>query len=232
MKRCVSLLFCVFALLACGNESDSEAASPGEVMAKVESDVESEVDAAGDLRLGLSGEKASSTLLDSPTYPPDKPPEVSDREDLENPHVLVFNTAVPPEMVYTELRVELQRLNESSEVTLLDDGTSPEDAPWDGVFSGRDVGEKTRYVQVTLIAKGSEDPEETLYTGLVRTENSHLTTVSFQVGKHPWGRTAYLVAAAYPGSSSRVAEGLPLIAAFGWTALLIVYVGMLVKRRG
>jgi hypothetical protein len=214
MKRYVSLLFCVFLLQACESESTSEAASPGEVMAKVDSEV-----------------KPASALVDVPSYPPDKPPENSKREDLENPHVLVFNASVPPEMVYTEIRVELQRLDETREITLLDDGTSPEDAPYDGVFSGRDVGEKTRYVQVTLISKDTKDQEETLYAGLVRTENRRLTTVSFQVGKHPWGRTAYLVASAYPGSSSRIAEGLPLIAAFGWTALLIVYVGMLVKRR-
>ena len=183
------------------------------------------------LMLLLMSGGVSATAFAGPAYPPDQPPVVPTEGTPEHPHTLVFNATVPPEIIYSTLKIELQRLGESREIELIDDGSSPGDVAYDGVYVGRDLGERARYAQVTLVATDTSDNTDTLYAGLIRTDNKHITTVAFQVGTSPEGNTAYLVANAYPGSPARLAAGLPLITAFGWTALLLIYVGILATRR-
>jgi len=178
---------------------------------------------------------SETASADEPSQPPKEPPTVLQAEDtpsaLEQPHTLVFNATIPPEIIYTKVLVELQRLGESREIALRDDGSSPGDVAYDGVYAGRDLGEQSRYVQVKLIATDPSDNTETLYAGLVRTDNRHITAISFQVGTSPQGNTAYLVASSYPGSAAKLTAGLPLLTAFGWTALLLIYIGILATRK-
>jgi hypothetical protein len=145
--------------------------------------------------------------------------------------VLLFNVAIPIDVVYSGIRIELQRLGETRAIVLEDKGSMPEDLPYDGVYVGRDVDAFSRYVQVTLIGDELDGTEAILYAGIIPTENRRLNTIAFHIHASTDRVFAYRVAAAHPGTAPQLAKGLPLLAAFGWTALLILYVGVLTLRR-
>ncbi len=148
-------------------------------------------------------------------------------------HRLVFEVAVPPHSVYTSFVIELDRLGDHRQLTLTDDGSHNLDRPYDGTYVASDEDAWSRYVEVTLVGIPLEGGEEVLFSGLVRTEDVRSSTIGWQVvqlaEEDPF--TARRVAVARPGGAASMAEGLPMLVAFGWGLLLLVFVGTLSRGR-
>ncbi len=148
----------------------------------------------------------------------------------EPEHRLVFEVAGPSRGVFSGFVIELDRLGVQRSLRLADDGVHPLDRPADGVFVASDDDAWSRYVGVHLVGIDLEGEEELLYAGTVRTDDTRTTTVGWEVFAMAEGPQARLVPVARPGGAAVMSEGLPLIVAFGWGLLVLVFVGLLSRK--
>lgn len=145
--------------------------------------------------------------------------------------VIVFQAAVSSRTTYSGLHVELVRLGDDTDVELTDDGSQPGDLAWDGVYTGQVVGDYSRYVNARLVGTKDDGTQDVLFAGMVRTDDQRLDIIGWQVMMTPRGWEALRVPVSYPGKALIVVSGLPILIAYGWGALLLLYVFLLAKLR-
>ena len=141
--------------------------------------------------------------------------------------VLRFAVAVPSGPAWSSIWVEINRLGRSTALGLVDDGSSPEDIPLDGVFVGSQSGLYARYVTLRVFGRTVEGNEALLWEGTVATADQWQETIAFRVSALPEGTRAERVAVALPAGQSGFAEGVPVLVAFGWGTFVLTFVGLL-----
>lgn len=141
--------------------------------------------------------------------------------------VLRFAVAVPSGPAWSSIWLELERLGQSTAIGLVDDGSSPEDIPLDGVYVGSQSGPYARYVTLRVFGRTPEGNEAMLWEGSIATSDQWQETIAFRISALPDGPRAERVAVALPAGQSGFAEGMPVLVAFGWGTFLLVFVGLL-----
>lgn len=151
-------------------------------------------------------------------------------EEGEAPQVLGVQVAVSHGVAFSSVWAETSRLGETRVLPLADDGTVPEDLPWDGIYVGSEPGPYSRYVTLRLYGRLDDATEALLWEGTVRTEDAFRPTLGFRVAWQGDHLRAERVALALPTGPGAIAEGLPLLVAFGWGLFVLTFVGILVRR--
>ena len=144
---------------------------------------------------------------------------------------LMFRVTAPTSAGFDGFLLELTRLGEDVTIRLSDDGSNPEDIAFDGVFSGGHTGHYARTVTVRLLGSVPNGEPTLLYSGIERSDDVHEVIVGWRVIRRDQDFTAVRAPAAYPGNITEVHLGLPLLVAFGWGGIVLVYVGFLFQRR-
>jgi hypothetical protein len=144
---------------------------------------------------------------------------------------LLFRVTAPSAAGYDSFLLELTRLGRDHLVGLSDDGSNQADLAFDGVFSGAHTGVYARMVTVRLFGRPPDGPPSLLYSGVERTDDVHEVILGWRVIKRNQDFIAVRAPAAYPGNVAEVYLGLPLLVAFGWGGIVLVYVGFLFQRR-
>lgn len=144
---------------------------------------------------------------------------------------VLFRVTAPSEAGYDTFLLELTRLGEDALIRLSDDGSNPEDLPFDGVYSGAHTGHYARTITVRLFGKSPEGEADLLYSGVERADDVHEVIVGWRVIRRDQDYLAVRAPAAYPGNITEVHLGLPLLVAFGWGGIVLAYVGFLFQRR-
>ena len=188
------------------------------------------VDRAAARALVLTGLVLSGLFLGNQAWaqeggPPPAPPLAT-----EASQVLGFQVAVSIGVALSSVWVEAERLGEQSVITLADDGSVPEDLPWDGIYVGSQPGPYARYSGVRLFGRDAAGVDTLLWEGTVRTEDAWRPTLGFRVSWQGDHLRAERVALALPTGPGAIAEGLPVIVAFGWGLFVLVAVGLIVRR--
>lgn len=142
-----------------------------------------------------------------------------------------FEVAVSPGITFSRVWVELDRLGDKDVVGLTDDGSVREDVPWDGVYVGSQSGGYARYVSVRLLGADEGGVETLLWEGTARTADAFHEVLAFRVASDGADVYAQRVAIALPTGPSATAEGVPILVAFGYGVMVLVYVGFLTKAR-
>ena len=133
---------------------------------------------------------------------------------------LLFQVEVPAGTETTALAVEVRRLGTTQTVALTDDGSSPGDVPGDGVHTGWLDGRHSSLSQVIL-----RDGEQVLYTGTDVTTRVGVDRVGFALRTVGERVEAIRAPASLPGAPGRLGTEAGRVAAFGWGALALLYVG-------
>lgn len=119
--------------------------------------------------------------------------------------------------------VALNRLGESRQVRLVDDGSVPADLPDDNIWVGWDRGEYARVLPVSLYL---EQEEQTLiYAGVEDTESTELIRLGWEVRTAQGWLEATRTAAVPPGNISGPSGTDPLLIALGWGGVVMCWVG-------
>lgn len=160
------------------------------------------------------------------------PPLPSDLFDQDpRPQRVVFQVAAPFEPVIAAVQLRFVRGGESRVLDLVDDGGSPVDAAWDGVWAGLDEGPWARALNVEMTVIAGDGQPLTAWTGLVGTEERFTTVVAWQLRRDPEGMRALRVAAAWPEDTVVVPDGLGVWVGLGWACLLLGWVAAMVPSR-
>lgn len=145
------------------------------------------------------------------------------------PQVVRFEVAAPGHAPALGLRVETTWLGEERALTLRDDGSTPGDAPGDGVFVGELSGEPVRALPVRLVLEGGGHRGVEVYAGLERVfQPADRLAWALSLGDAP---VATRVAAPYLARSGDSREVAWVAASIGWVCLLLGYVAWLLGRR-
>ena len=144
---------------------------------------------------------------------------------------ILFRLTSPSDAGYDKFLLDLTRLGQDRTIRLSDDGSNPEDIAYDGVFSGGHTGPYARTVTVRLFGQTSDEEPTLLYSGVERTDDEHEVILGWRVIRRDQDHMAVRAPAAYPGNITEVHLGLPLLVAFGWGGIVLVYVGFLFQRR-
>ncbi len=133
---------------------------------------------------------------------------------------LLFQVQVPAGTATTALAVEVSRLGTTQTVRLTDDGSAPGDVPGDGVHTGWLDGSHATLSQVVL-----RDGEAVLYAGTDVTTRTGVDRVGFALRTVGDRVEAIRAPASLPGAPGRLGTGAGRVAAYGWGALALLYVG-------
>ena len=143
---------------------------------------------------------------------------------------LLVQVEVPGALAGTTVHAKLDRLGQAHTLPLTDDGSTPGDIAGDGVHVGQIQGEYARALGLTLITT-QNSVAQAVFAGVLRTDDAHLATLGFRLVATPEGTVTVRVPVPFPGGSEAVSGLLPLITAFGWGTLVMIYVTMLVFGR-
>ncbi len=188
------------------------------------------------LAVGLSGRASaqdsppaepppSATGVDAPVAA--RPPPVYTGADAQ---ALSLEVALHYRVVFTRMRAEVTRLGETWALDLVDDGSVAGDDAHDGVYTNRMRGAYARYATIRLYATDADGVESLLYAGVVTTPDRDVNTVAWRVSDLSGHVRTERVAMAYPGGPDALVDGAPVLVAFAWGGLVILFVGVLVRR--
>ncbi|MSP56091.1 MAG: hypothetical protein EXR69_10870 [Myxococcales bacterium] len=141
-----------------------------------------------------------------------------------------LSVASPYDVVYTGFSATVSRLGTAYKMVLSDDGRAlRDDKPYDGVYVGEITTDYSAWTDLSISGTLRTGETVTLYTGTVRTSETDVV-LAFQVRSmappaHGPPQAAR-VAAAWPESAAPVPEGLPILGAFLWAALIAVMVSL------
>lgn len=122
------------------------------------------------------------------------------------------------------IEVGVTWLGEERTLVLTDDGSTPGDAPGDGVRVGSTAGDAVRLLPVRVRVDGAQvwDGLEPLVLG----ENRVAFTI--ERSPAPWARRVVTAASSQAGEANRMAGRA---AALGWMALVLGFVAWLARPR-
>lgn len=191
------------------------------------------------LAFGVAGRAAAEEAVVPPAdtdlpvaAPAEAPPAVVPAPLYTGPdaQTLLLDVALDYRVVYTRLRAEITRLGVTYGLDLVDDGSAAGDDAHDGVYTNRVRGAYARYVTVRLYATDSDGAEALLYAGVVTTPDRDQNTVAWRVSDFGGHVRTERVAMAWPGGPDALVDGAPVLVAFAWGGLVILFVGVLVRR--
>lgn len=140
---------------------------------------------------------------------------------------LLLQVEVPDAYRHVVVTAEMERMGQTHAVDLVDDGSVEADIPNDGIWVGWQSGPYQRHTPVRLYADSGDGPHE-IYATLEKTDISGVVRVGWELVPQGPDLTARRNAAVRPGAMPTSDRGLPLVVAFGWGALALLYVGGLV----
>ena len=143
--------------------------------------------------------------------------------------IIDLQVSMPSRGSYVALDVEVTRLGAKHTVRLRDDGSVPNDLPWDGIWNARLSGEYSRLVSVRVFGQRAKGSPVLLYSGVERTEDARHVLLGWRVMTNAQGHSAVRTPLSYPGNVAEMFVALPLISGFGWGIFILLYVGMLVR---
>jgi hypothetical protein len=127
------------------------------------------------------------------------------------------------DLVPAQVRAEVQQDGALREVRLVDDGSDPEDAAGDRVWTGSIEGDPAQLLPIVL-AVGDSSGERDVWSGTVHAGLAGTVAVAFEVTRDPAGRlSARRRATAAPGALAHATEALPWLATTGWGLLLLAF---------
>lgn len=134
---------------------------------------------------------------------------------------ILFQVFAPAGVRLDEVRIELDRLDQTVSVPLLDGGQDPSDFPDDGVFVGRARGPYARYVSYTLLGAVDGAAPRLLDAGLVRTLEDRLAVVAFLLTETDGGWEAQRTTGTMPSPKPGSEDSVALAAHFAWAFLVL-----------
>jgi hypothetical protein len=144
-------------------------------------------------------------------------------------HLIEFQASMSERTSLSGMTVEVVRLGETKRIILKDDGRTPKDVAYDGIWVGSDVGAYSRTITVRLYGQQPTGEQVLLYSGVERTDSDDSATIGWRVNNVHDQYTAFRSPTSYPGNVSEIHVGLPLIAGFGWGLFVLCYVGLLIR---
>lgn len=144
---------------------------------------------------------------------------------------LLFHIAGPMDGEIAEVNLVWSRLGEDREVRLSDDGLIHGDIPWDGVWTGIDVGPPVREVQARIFITDLEGNPHQAYWGTVPVSDARSEVLAWQLmdtqdPQQPW--KIQTVTAAWPGAAILIPEATTIYIGAAWTGLCFAVVASLV----
>lgn len=125
----------------------------------------------------------------------------------------------------------VQQAGSSHAVTLSDDGTDPNDARGDRVWTGSVSGEPAQYLPVVLTVE-VDGARRDVYSGVVRAGLERTVELAFEVSTDTSGQLlGRRRASASPGRLAHATEAVPLVAAAFWAVFLLVYGAVALRLR-
>lgn len=125
----------------------------------------------------------------------------------------------------------IQQAGASHVVRLVDDGSDPNDARGDRVWTGTLEGRPAQYLPLTLAAT-VDGARRDVWSGVARVGLEPTIELAFEVTTGPDGQLlGTRRASAAPGRVSHATEAVPLLAASFWAVFLLVYAGVALKVR-
>jgi hypothetical protein len=135
------------------------------------------------------------------------------------------------ELVPGEVHAQVQQDGALRELRLVDDGSDPEDAAGDRVWTGSLEGDPAQFLPIVLTVADSSGVRD-VWTGTVHAGLAGTVAVAFEVTKDPSGRlSARRRATAAPGALAHATEALPWLASTGWGLLLLAFAATALRER-
>lgn len=128
----------------------------------------------------------------------------------------------------------VQQAGASRVVRLVDDGSDPNDARGDRVWTGTIEGRPAQYLPLALAAT-VDGAKRDVWNGVARVGLEPTVQLAFEVTTGPDGQLhGTRRASAAPGRVSHATEAVPLLAASFWAVFLLVYgaVALVVREKG
>lgn len=121
------------------------------------------------------------------------------------------------------LHATLQHDGQHDEIALVDNGTDPNDAAGDRVYTGSHTGDPAQYLGITL-SLTLDGQTHDVYQGTLRVGMENTVQIAFEVTTDAQGQLiARRRASASPGRTSNATEAIPLMAATFWAILILVW---------
>lgn len=139
---------------------------------------------------------------------------------------LLLQVEVPAEVRVTALQAEVTRLGATELLPLRDDGAARGDVPGDGIHTVWVTGPYAATTQVVL-----RDGEELLYAGHEVTDVAGVDRLGWTLRRVGDRTDAVRAPASLPGAAGRLGSEAGRVAAFGWGALVLIFVGLLAVWR-
>lgn len=125
----------------------------------------------------------------------------------------------------------LQQNGEHREIKLVDDGTDPQDARGDRVYTGSTEGSAAQYLGVVLSVE-VDGTRRDVYSGTLRVGLERTVQLAFEVTTGPDGTLMGVRrASASPGRMSHATEAVPLMAATFWAVLVLAWGTVALRQR-
>lgn len=125
----------------------------------------------------------------------------------------------------------VQQAGQSHVVRLVDDGSDPNDARGDRVWTGTLDGRPAQYLPITLAAE-VDGARRDVWSGTVRVGLEPTVEVAFEVTTGPDGALfGSRRASAAPGRVSHATEAVPFVAVSFWATFLLVYGAVALRVR-
>lgn len=125
----------------------------------------------------------------------------------------------------------VQQAGERHELRLVDDGTDPNDARGDRIYTGTLEGNPAQYLTVGMAVE-IDGQRRDVYAGTLRVGLEGFVQLAFEVTTGPDGRLMGVRrASAAPGRMSHATEVVPLGAATFWAVLVLVLGAVSLRMR-
>ena len=122
----------------------------------------------------------------------------------------------------TAVIATVQQAGERHELRLVDDGTDPNDARGDRVYTGTLEGSPAQYLTIGMAVEIDGERRD-VYAGTLRVGMERSLQVAFEVTTGPDGKLMGVRrASAAPGRMSHATEVVPLMAATFWAVVVLV----------
>ena len=129
------------------------------------------------------------------------------------------------------LSATLQQDGQRIVLPLVDNGTDPNDAAGDRVYTGSHIGDPAQYLGVTL-SVDVDGRRQDVYQGTLRIGMERTVQLAFEVTTDASGQlVARRRASASPGRTSNATEAVPLMAATFWATLVLVWGAVALRMR-
>ena len=148
-------------------------------------------------------------------------------EDVQHVVVQASFVSVVPEAV----EATVQQAGASRTLRLVDDGSDPNDAAGDRVWTGTVEGAPAQYLPLTLAATVGGARRD-VWNGVARVGMEPTVQLAFEVTTGPDGTlVGSRRASAAPGRVSHATEAVPWVAASFWAVFLFVYGAVALRLR-